>query len=96
MCWGYLTASMKNFKSGVDSRGGTQVRGGNPPFPRVLYENQYCICWAESMDLRNPFHGLRCTNHGSILCAGNPWIACTCTSQFLNIYLNKNKKILFF
>ena len=23
----------KNFKSGVDSRGETQVRGGNPPFP---------------------------------------------------------------
>ena len=28
----------KNLKSGVDSRGGTQVRGGKSPFPRVLYE----------------------------------------------------------
>ena len=39
MRWEYLTASMQNFKSGVDSRGGIQVRGGGKsPFPRVLYE----------------------------------------------------------
>ena len=25
---------------------------------------------------------LRCANHGSVLCAGNQWIACTRTSQF--------------
>ena len=38
--WEYLTASMQNFKFGVDSRGETQVRGGGgeSPLPRVLYE----------------------------------------------------------
>ena len=29
--WEYLTASMQNFKFGVDSRGETQVRGGGIP-----------------------------------------------------------------
>ena len=42
VCWEYLTASMHNFKSGVDSRGGIQVRGGESPFPRVLYETLVC------------------------------------------------------
>ena len=29
-------------------------------------------------------HGLCCTNHESVLWAGNPWIARTHLSQFLN------------
>ena len=41
------------------------------------------ICWPQSMDLR--IHGLRCANNRSVLCAGNPWIACTHMSQFFII-----------
>ena len=33
-------------------------------------------------------HGLRCANHGSVLCVGNPWIARTC--ELLD--LNQSKK----
>ena len=36
--WEYLTANMKNFKSGVDSSGRKLNLGGKSPFLRFLYE----------------------------------------------------------